>query len=71
VVVTHVADLSTTASNKLGGGGGAGRCQHDDPAEVIRCRTRGVLAGSDGVGWQDPDGAVRALNIAATVLGQL
>jgi hypothetical protein len=29
-----------------------------------------VLAGSDGMTWRDPDGAARALNIAATVLDQ-
>jgi hypothetical protein len=46
-------------------------CHHDDPAAVIRNRAREVLAGSDGMTWQDPEGAMRALNIAATVLGQL
>jgi hypothetical protein len=30
-----------------------------------------LRAGSDGVTWQDPEGAVRSLNIAATVLEHL
>ncbi len=46
-------------------------CHHDDAAEVIRNRGCHVLADSDGITWQDPNGAVRALNIAATVLTQL
>jgi hypothetical protein len=46
-------------------------CHHDDAAEVIRIRARNALAGNDGMTWQDPDGAVRALNIATTVLDQL
>lgn len=46
-------------------------CQHDDPAEVIRGRARHVLAGSDGTTWRDRQGAVRALNTAASVLEHL
>lgn len=46
-------------------------CQHDDPAQVLRDRARAVLAGSDGTTWQDRQGAVRALNVAARVLALL
>jgi hypothetical protein len=41
----------------------------DDAADFIRNRARNVLAGTDTMGWQNRDGAARALNIAATVLG--
>jgi hypothetical protein len=30
-----------------------------------------VLAGNDGMTWQDPEGAAQAFNSAATVLTQL
>jgi hypothetical protein len=43
--------------------------QHDDAAEILRNRARRVLAGSDGMPWDNRDAVVRALNIAATVLG--
>ncbi|OCB17316.1 hypothetical protein A5674_11905 [Mycobacterium malmoense] len=46
-------------------------CQHDDPAQVISCRARGVLAVSDGITWQDRCSAVKALNTVASVLGHL
>jgi hypothetical protein len=45
-------------------------CHHDAP-RVIRSRAHHVLAGSDGILWQDREGMVRALNIAATVLTNL
>jgi hypothetical protein len=38
---------------------------------VIRNRARNVLAGSDGITWQDRHSAVRALNTAASVLEHL
>ena len=41
----------------------------DDAADFIRSRARNVLAGSDNMPWQNRQGAARALNIAATVLG--
>jgi hypothetical protein len=42
--------------------------QRDDPHEFIAQRARNVLGG-DGMMWDDQQGAYRALNIAATVLG--
>jgi hypothetical protein len=45
--------------------------QEVHPAQAIRNRARTVLAGSDGITWQDREGVVRALNIAATVLTHL
>ena len=44
-------------------------CTRDDAADFLRNRARNVLAGTDGMAWRDRDGAARALNIAATVLG--
>jgi hypothetical protein len=41
----------------------------DDAADFLRNRARKVLAGTDNMAWVDRDGAARALNIAATVLG--
>ena len=43
--------------------------QRDDAADFLRSRARNVLAATDNVPWQNRDGAARALNIAATVLG--
>jgi hypothetical protein len=40
----------------------------DDAQEFIAQRARNVLGG-DGMTWDDQQGAARALNIAATVLG--
>jgi hypothetical protein len=40
----------------------------DDAQEFIAQRARNVL-GADGMMWDDRDGAARALNTAATVLG--
>ncbi|HSS24778.1 MAG TPA: hypothetical protein VLL82_10340 [Mycobacterium sp.] len=45
--------------------------QHEDAADVMGDRARNVLAGIDGIPWQDREGAARAFNIAATVLTQL
>jgi len=42
--------------------------QRDDAQEFIAQRARNVLGG-DGMMWDDQQGAYRALNIAATVLG--
>jgi hypothetical protein len=42
--------------------------QRDDAHEFIAQRARNVLGG-DGMMWDDQQGAYRALNIAATVLG--
>ena len=41
----------------------------DGAADFIRNRARNVLAGTDNRAWHNRDGAARALNIAATVLG--
>jgi hypothetical protein len=41
----------------------------DDAADFMRNRARNVLAGTDNMDWENRDGAARALNIAATVLG--
>jgi hypothetical protein len=41
----------------------------DDAADFLRNRARNVLAGTDNMEWQNREGAARALNIAATVLG--
>jgi hypothetical protein len=41
----------------------------DDAADFLRNRARNVLAGTDNMGWQNREGAARALNIAAAVLG--
>jgi hypothetical protein len=41
----------------------------EDAERFIRRRARSVLGSRDGMEWDDRDGAVRALNIAATVLG--
>jgi hypothetical protein len=41
----------------------------DDAADFLRNRARNVLAGVDNVAWHDRDGAARALNVAAAVLG--
>jgi hypothetical protein len=45
-----------------------GITQRDDAQEFIAKRARNVLGG-DGMMWDDQQGAYRALNIAATVLG--
>jgi len=44
-------------------------CTRDDAAAFERNRARNVLAGVDGSPWRNREGAARALNIAATVLG--
>jgi hypothetical protein len=44
-------------------------CTPDNTADFLRNRARNVLAGTDTMDWHDRDGAARALNIAATVLG--
>jgi hypothetical protein len=44
-------------------------CNRDDAADFLRNRARNVLAGTDNMEWQSREGAARALNIAATVLG--
>jgi hypothetical protein len=41
----------------------------DDAADFLRNRARNALAGADNMPWVDREGAARALNIAATVLG--
>jgi hypothetical protein len=41
----------------------------DDAEAFIRNRARNVLGRRDGMEWDDRDGAARALNVAATVLG--
>jgi hypothetical protein len=41
----------------------------EDAADSLRNRARNVLAGTDNMPWHNRDGAARALNIAATVLG--
>ena len=41
----------------------------DDAQEFIANRARNILSGRDGIEWDDRDGAVRAFNIAAEVLG--
>ena len=41
----------------------------EDAADFLRNRARNVLAGSDNMPWHNREGAARALNIAATVLG--
>ncbi|MDT5366248.1 MAG: hypothetical protein QOC62_679 [Mycobacterium sp.] len=41
----------------------------DDAADFIRNRARNVLAGTDNMPWENREGAARAFNIAATVLG--
>jgi hypothetical protein len=43
----------------------------DDAADFIRNRARNVLAGTDNMEWRNREAAVRAFNIAATVLGLL
>jgi hypothetical protein len=40
----------------------------DDASDFLRNRARDVLAGTDNMGWDNPQGAARALNIAAAVL---
>jgi hypothetical protein len=44
-------------------------CNRDDAADFMRMRASTILGGSDGMVWQSREGAARALNIAATVLG--
>jgi hypothetical protein len=41
----------------------------DDAADFLRNRARNALSGADNMPWENRDGAARALNIAATVLG--
>jgi hypothetical protein len=43
----------------------------EDAADFIYNRARNVLAGTDNMPWENREAAVRALNIAATVLGLL
>jgi hypothetical protein len=40
-----------------------------DAEAFIRNRARNALSGADGMPWNNRQGAARALNIAATVLG--
>lgn len=49
--------------------GGVRRAVRDDAADFVRFRARNTLGVRDGMEWDDRDGAARALNIAATVLG--
>jgi hypothetical protein len=44
-------------------------CIRDDAEAFIRHRARNALAGTDGMLWENRQGAARALDIAATVLG--
>jgi hypothetical protein len=41
----------------------------DDAGEFLRGRAQRVLAGTDGITWDDPAKMARALTTAATVLG--
>jgi hypothetical protein len=41
----------------------------DHAADFLRNQARNVLAGTDNLPWQNRQGAARALNIAAAVLG--
>jgi hypothetical protein len=43
--------------------------QRDDAADFMRGRARNAMSGVDGLPWADRQGAARALNIAAAVLG--
>jgi hypothetical protein len=43
-------------------------CNRDDATEFISGRASRVLGGTDGMTWDDRDGAARALAIAARVL---
>ncbi|HME49687.1 amino acid aminotransferase [Mycobacterium sp.] len=43
--------------------------QRDDAADFLRNRARDALAGTDNMAWDDQDGVVRALTIAASVFG--
>ncbi|GAC1408440.1 MAG: hypothetical protein NVSMB60_29750 [Mycobacterium sp.] len=43
--------------------------RRDDAADFLRNRARNVLAGTNNMPWHNREGAARALNIAATVLG--
>lgn len=44
-------------------------CTRDDAADFLLNRARNALAGVDNMGWENREGAARAMNIAATVLG--
>ena len=41
----------------------------DDAADFLQNRARDVLAGTDGMTWQNRERVARAFNIAATTLG--
>jgi hypothetical protein len=41
----------------------------DDAADFMRWRAAKILGGTDNMPWENREGAARALNIAATVLG--
>ena len=43
-------------------------CARADAQEFLHGRARNVLAGRDGMTWDDRDGAARALTVAAQVL---
>lgn len=43
--------------------------QRDDAADFLLNRARNALAGTDNMPWDDRDGVVRALTIAAAVFG--
>jgi hypothetical protein len=44
-------------------------CNRDNAADFMRWRAGKILAGADNMPWGNREGAARALNIAATVLG--
>jgi hypothetical protein len=44
-------------------------CNRDDAADFMRMRASKILGGTDSMPWDNREGAARALNIAATVLG--
>ena len=44
-------------------------CTRDDATAFIRGRAARALAGTDNMPWRNPEGAARAMNIAATALG--
>jgi hypothetical protein len=65
------ASLSWNDTRQIAAAVGFDVTQHEDAPDVMGDRARDVLAGIDGMTWQKPEGAERALNIAATVFDQL
>lgn len=62
------ADLTWPDAKQVAAAVSFDACTNDDAAGSLRGRAAAAQSGRDGMPWEDRDGVVRALNIAAEVL---